>query len=312
MRQGTVVLGLFVLLGGLPVHAQEVAQATPLVTPCAPADPADVPVPQCPSPPTAVGAVAEVVPWECVWGLIGLEGMPVGLRVAPNGSEYHPNFSLDFDFNFWLWRDLGLYLFLDGRLWGEKSEFGVTNGRDGWVGTSKREFDLSGGAAWTYLDRWEVRAFGYTNNNLNRGIDLVAPTGFTDGFGLENRYYLSPEYAHLGQTGFDVARANFLSIGYYPTKDMVGNDGETFQPGLFLRAYLTCDLWGPACYAYGDFQYVGERSFHPRLLRFDVGLAVRPCHTCRQWEFRLGTENTVDLDAHNDFSVGYVSLRYIF
>jgi hypothetical protein len=311
MQQGTVALGLLVLLGVLPVHAQEPALAA-LVTPSAQSGPAEGPVPLSPSPPAAVEEVVEVVPWESAWGLVGLEAMPVGLRVAPNGGQYHPNFSLDLDVNFWIWRSQGLYLFMDGRLWGEKSELGVTNARDGWVGTSKRELDLSGGAAWTYLGQWEARAFGYTGNNLNRGISQVAPSGFTDGFGLENRYYLSPEYALLGQTGFDVARATFLSIGYYPSKDMVGNNGETFQPGLFLRAYLTYDLWGPACYAYGDFRYVGERSFHPRLLLFDVGLAGRPCSACRQWELRLGTENTVDLDVHNDFSVGYISLRYIF
>jgi hypothetical protein len=236
----------------------------------------------------------------------------VGLRVGPNGSEYHPNFNLDFDFNFWIWRSQSLYLFMDGRLWGEKSEYGSTNARDGFVGTSKREFDLSGGAAWNYLGRWEARAFGYTDNNLNRGSSLVSPYGFTDGFALENRYYLSPDYDLLGQTGFDVARATFLSIGYYPSKDMVGNNGQTFEPGLFLRAYLTYDLWASACYVYGDFQYIGERGFHPRLLLFDVGLAGRPFRACRQWEFRLGTENTVDLDVHNDFSVGYLSVRYVF
>jgi hypothetical protein len=311
MQQSTVALALFVLLGVLPAHAQEAGQAA-LVTPSAQSGPAEGPVPLSPSPPAAVGEVTESVSWENAWGLVGLKAMPVGLRVAPNGSEYHPNFSLDFDVNFWIWRNQGLYLFMDGRLWGEKSEFGVTNSRDGWVGTSKREFDLSGGAAWNYLGSWEARAFGYTDNNLNRGISNVAPSGFTDGFGLENRYYLSPEYAHLGQAGFDVARATFLSIGYYPSKVMVGNNGETFEPGLLLRAYLTCDLWGPACYAYGDFQYIGERSFHPRLLCFDVGLAGRPFSAWRQWELRLGTENTVDLNVHNDFSIGYISLRYIF
>jgi hypothetical protein len=311
MQQGTVALGLVVLLGVLPVHAQEAAQVV-LVTLSAQSDPAEGPAPLSPSPPADVGEVAEVVPWETAWGLVGLDAMPVGLRIAPNGAQYHPNFSLDSDVNFWIWRDQGLYLFMDGRLWGEKSELGVTNARDGFVGTSKREFDLSGGAAWTYLGQWEARAFGYTGNNLNRGISLTVPSGFTDGFELENRYYLSSEYAHLGQTGFDVARATFLSIGYYPSKDMVGNNGETFQPGLFLRAYLTYDLWGPACYAFGDFQYIGERSFHPRLLLFDVGLAVRPFSACRQWEVRLGSENTVDLNVHNDFSVGYISIRYIF
>ena len=312
MRQGTMALGLCVLLGGLPVHAQEAAQPVPRVAPCVDSGPAEDPVVLSSSPPAAAGAVAEAVPWQTVWGLAGLAAVPVGLRVAPDGSEYHPNFSLDVDFNFWLWRHQGLYLFVDGHLWGEKTEYGVTNGQDGWWGTSKREFDLSGGAAWNYLGAWEARAFGYTNNNLNRGISRLDPSGFTDGFGLENRYYLSPEYALVGQTGFDVARATFLSIGYYPSKNLVGNNGESFQPGLFLRAYLTYDFWDSACYAYGDFEYIGEKSFRPRLLRFDVGLAVRPFRAWRQWEFRLGTENTADLEVPNNFSIGYLSVRYIY
>jgi len=159
---------------------------------------------------------------------------------------------------------------------------------------------------------WEARAFGYTQNNLNRGISPLAPTGFTDGFGLENRYYLSPEYAKLGQTGFDVARATFLSIGYYPSKNMVGNDGSAFEPGLMLRAYLTCGLWDWPCYLYGDVAFIAERSFRPKLLLFDVGMAIRPFHSCQQWEFRLGAENTADFQVRDVQNLWYVSLRYIF
>jgi hypothetical protein len=243
---------------------------------------------------------------------VGLRGIPAGPRTAPNGLEYHPNFSLDLDFNFWLWRGQGLYAFADVRLWSQRGEFGVTNGPDGAVGTSKREGDLAGGAAWNYLGPWELRAFGYTNNNLNRGDSPVTPTGFTDGFGLENRYYLSPEYARLGQAGFDVTKATFLSVGYLPSKVLVGNDGRPFSPGLTLRAYLTYDLWGGPCYLFGDAQYVGEQSFQPRLLLFDVGAAVRPLRSWQQWEFRLGAENTGDVGAHNVQNLWYVSVRYVY
>jgi hypothetical protein len=238
--------------------------------------------------------------------------IPAGPKVAPNGEEYHPNFSADLDINFWLWRGRGLYLFGDARFWGQKSENGVTNSRDGFFGTSKREFDLSGGAAWNYAGAWEARASGYSLNNLNRGDSRVAPSGFNDGALLENRYYLSPEYANLGQTGYDVTRANFLSVGYYPTKEMVGNDGRLFKPGLLLRAYLT---YGPAdwpCYAFGDVAYIGERSFAAKLLLFDVGLAARPFHACRQCEFRLGVENTADLQVGDVFNLWYASVRYVF
>jgi hypothetical protein len=241
-----------------------------------------------------------------------LRVIPAGPKVAPNGLEYHPNFSLDLDFNCWLWRGLRLYLFADMSLWGEKSEFGVTNANDGTLGTSKREFDLSGGAAWNYAGPWEARFFGYTDNNLNRGTNPVTPFGFTDGGGLENRYYLSEEYAKLGQPGFDVARATFLSIGYYITKDMVGNDGQMFAPGLLLRAYLTCDLWDWPAYAFGDVTFISERSLQPRLLLFDVGIAARPFHSCQQCEFRLGVDSTADFQVGNVLSLWYGSIRFIY
>ena len=312
MRLDTVALALLIGLGGLPLFAQQ-APPSPHPAPPGQTDPNADPAPAWPDSTETAADGAAPIPWQTAWGLLGLTAIPTGLRVAPDGLEYHPNFSLDFDLNSWVWRSQGLYLFLDGHLWGERSENGVTNGRDSWYGTSKREFDLSGGAAWNYVGAWEARAFGYTNNNLNRGTNDVRPTGFTDGFGLENRYYLSPEYAHLGETGFDVTRANFLSVGYYPSKVMVGNDGQQFKPGLLLRAYLTCDLWDWPCYFYGDFQYIGdEGSIHPRLLLFDVGLAVRPFPSRRQWELRLGSENTADVKVGNDFSIGYVSFRYIF
>lgn len=256
---------------------------------------------------------AQTQPWQTVWGLVALRPIFAGPKVAPNGERYHPNFSLDLIFDFWIWRSQRLYMFGDFSLWGEKGENGVTNGHDGWLGTSKRQFDLSGGAAWNYAGRWEARAFGYTDNNLNRGTNLVTPEGFMDGFGLENRYYLSAEYDRLGQTGFDIARATYLSIGYYPSKSMVGNDGNWFKPGPMLGAYLIYDLWDqPMVYAFGAATLIGERSFDPKLLIFDVGFAARPFAAWRQWEFRVGAENTADLQVHNVLSLWYLSFRYIF
>lgn len=305
---GALLLGL---LGAMPLSAQE--PTLPRATPAGSPDGQGCPVPGTgASTPEEVGPV-EAFPWQTAWGLVGLRAIPAGPKTAPNGELYHPNFSIDFNFNCWIWRGQGLYLFADMRLWGERGEYGVTNGRDGWMGTSKREFDLSGGAAWNYAGAWEARAFGFTLNNLNRGYNLLTPAGFHDGFGLENRYYLSPEYAKLGQTGFDVARATFLSIGYYPSKDMVGNNGQSFRPGLLLRAYLTHDLGDWPCYVFGDGTYTGDhRSFHPRLFVFDVGLAARPFSACHQCEFRLGAENTADFQAHNVQNLWYVSFRYIF
>jgi hypothetical protein len=109
-----------------------------------------------------------------------------------------------------------------------------------------------------------------------------------------------------------VARAPFVSIGYFPSKSMVGNDGHEFKPGMFLRAYLTYDLGDWPFYLFGDAQYISERSFHPRLLLFDLGVAARPFHFCPQCEFRIGTENTADVQVHNNQSLLYLSVRYIF
>jgi hypothetical protein len=255
---------------------------------------------------------AETPSWQTAWGLVGLRIFADGPKTAPNGQEYHPSFSLDLDINFWLWRSQGIYLFGDLRFWGQRPEQGVTNGRDGGLGFSKRQFDLLGGPAWNYAGPWEARIYGYCMNNLNRGTNLITPAGINDGFGVENRYYLSEEYARLGQTGFDVARATFLSIGYFGTKEMIGNNGELFKPGLLLRAYLTCDIWDWPVYAFGDATFISERSLQAKLLLLDVGVAARPFCDWQHWEFRLGVENTADFEVGDVQNLWYVSLRCIF
>jgi hypothetical protein len=266
-------------------------------------------------PPAAPAAEPAGLPegphWQPVWGLVGLRAID-GPRVAPNGQEYHPSFSIDLDLNFWLWQRQGLYLFGDCRFWGERPENGVTNGRDGGWGFSKREFDIAGGAAWNYAGSWEARVGGYSLNNLNRGTNLVTPFGILDGSLIENRYYLSEEYARLGEPAFDVARATFVSVGLYPTKDLIGNDGQPFSPLGMLRAYLTYDLLDWPVYAYGDATLITDRKLEPRLLLFDVGLAARPFHSWQQWECRAGVENTADFQAGRVLNLWYLSLRYLF
>jgi hypothetical protein len=305
---------LFVLLSGFlgtaPLAAQETAAPVQSIPEgqLFPALSADAPVP---APAAEPADRPEGLHWQPVWGLVGLRVID-GPRIAPNGQEYHPSFSLDLDLNFWLWPSQGLYVFGDCRFWGEKPEAGVTNGRDGGLGFSKREFDIAGGVAWNYAGAWEARVSGYSLSNLNRGINPVTPTGGLDGALIENRYYLSKEYARLGEPGFDVTRATFLSVGVYPTKDLVGNDGKTFKPAGMLHAYLIYDLFDWPVYAYGDATLITDRTFTPRLLPFDVGLAVRPLHSWRQWEFRSGVENTADFQTHNVLNLWYVSLRYIF
>jgi hypothetical protein len=204
------------------------------------------------------------------------------------------------------------------RFWGERPEYNVTNGKDSGLGFSKRQFDLVGGPAWNYCGAWEGRLYGYTYNNLNRGMYEIQPSGFNDGFVLENRYYLTQEYAKLGQKGFDVTRADFLSVGYYITKDLVGNDGKSFKPGLMLRAYLTQGLGKLPAYVYGDITYIGERSMHAKQLLFDVGIAARPFEywerfrALQNWEFRLGVENTADFQTDSVQNLWYATIRIIF
>jgi hypothetical protein len=52
--------------------------------------------------------------------------------------------------------------------------------------------------------------------------------------------------AHFAWAGpaFDAARASFLSLGFYPTKDMTDADGSLFKPGPFARTYLIGELLG--------------------------------------------------------------------
>jgi hypothetical protein len=311
-----VVAWLLGLAAAMPLSAQETA--SPGAAPTGSADgqlgpvPGIIPRVKPPASTPETPGQEQESPWRTAWGLGGFRVIPAGPRIAPNGQEYHPNFSMDLNLNCWACSSHGLYIFGDLRFWGEKGELGVTNARDGALGTSKREFDVSGGVAWNYTGPWEARVFGYSYNNLNRGDNPVTPAGFNDGFALENRYYLSPEYAKLGQSGFDVARATFLSIGYYPSKELVGNNGRLFKPGLFLRAYLICDLWDWPVYAFGDATYLSESTLQPKLLLFDVGFAARPFSSYRQLEFRLGVENAADVQVDNVKSLWYASIRYIF
>jgi hypothetical protein len=312
MGRAVLAAGLIGLLGGMPLAAQEFASspgsaeatANPVAAPCPHGD--------TPAVPDDAGCQPEAPPWQTAWGLVGLRIFADGPKVAPNGEEYHPSFTTDLDLNFWIWQRQGFYLFADLRFWGERPEYGVTNTRDGGLGFSKRQFDLQGGPAWNYAGAWEARVSGYSFNNLNRGSDPVKPHGINDGALLENRYYLSQEYEKLGQTGYDVAQATFLSAGYYPTKEMVGNDGKLFHPGLMLRAYLTYDLGDWPVYAFGDATFIGERSFQAKLLLFDLGVAARPFRCWRQWEFRLGVENTADFRTDSVLNLWYVSARFIF
>jgi hypothetical protein len=243
------------------------------------------------------------------WGSAGFRGVYAGRRTAPNGLPFHPLFSLDLDFNLWLWRSQGLYLFTEDRFWGQRSAPNVADGR--WD-FSKREFDLDLGAAWNYAGPWEARLFAYSLNNLNRGYSYAYPDGFKDGFGVENRLYLGPAYAGLGTDRYDIARADFVSLGYMPTKSLVGNAGDEFRPSLFAEAYLTQDLWGPSCYLFLDARLITQRPVTLRLLDTDAGLALRPFRRADRLEFRAGAETAWDVSERSARPLGYLSVRYVY
>ena len=246
-----------------------------------------------------------------VWGQAGIRGFMTGSQVAPNGVEFNPLFFLYHDFNFWLWREEKLYAYAETRFWGQKPAPGITNPNQGTFDFSKREFDLNAGFAWNYSGPFEARAFAYSLGNLNRGTSDIQPSGFKDGVGLENRWYVGGTYADLGHPGFDVSRATFLSLGFYPTNEMVDVEGNGFRPGPFARAYLTYDLFEKS-YLYLDAKAIGTHSFTPNLLTFDQGVAFRPFPLSTIVEVRVGVDGKSDFQFHNVELTFYTSVSFVY
>jgi len=244
--------------------------------------------------------------------LAGLRGFVFGEEVAANGLEFNQLFALDLNFNLMLWREQKVYLFVETTFWGQKPSPGITNSNQGVFDFSKREIDYNMGVAWNYSGALEARVFGYSFNNLNRGTSKSRPSGYDDGIGLENRYYLGATYADLGTAAFDVARASFLSLGYYPTKDMIGLNGDPFNPGLMARAYVTLDLFSDRYYLYLDVELIARRPITPKLFHLDGGVALRPFDASPRLEFRLGSEYNYDLQIGDLETSLYLSLRYVF
>jgi hypothetical protein len=232
-----------------------------------------------------------------VWGIAEVDGY-VGHRMAPNGLLYNPDYGLSLDFNIWLWPAMGLYLYNESLFWMGTQQLTFT----------KRELDFDAGVAWNYYGRLEARVFGYSDNNLNRGVSPVQSYGYDDGFGLENRFYNA-----LGTSDYDQAKATFISVGYFPTKVLTGADGLQFRPALFARAYLTWDVAKDYCYLYADTLFITEqRPFNAKLFDTDVGAALRPFHHVARLEFRAGCQDMWDIQVGNARPVGYLSIRYIF
>jgi hypothetical protein len=241
--------------------------------------------------------------FRMVWGIAEIDGY-LGNRMAPNGLLYHPDYGVNLDFNIWVWPALGLYVYDESLFWmGSTHELNFT----------KRELDFDVGVAWNYYGRLEGRVFGYSDNNLNRGISPAQSAGYNDGFGIENRFYLNPIYNALGTSEYDQAKATFVSIGYFPTKTLTGADGLQFHPALFARAYLTCDVVKECCYVYADATFITQQEpFNAKLLNTDVGAALRPFHQVPRLEFRAGCLDVWDMQVGNARPVGYLSIRYVF
>jgi hypothetical protein len=288
--------------------------STPLEAPQPAEAPDTVPLPDLPIAAAAaetVSGAATEYNLTTVWGITGLRGFAVSQQIAPNGLEYNALFAIDFDFNMMLCREHNIYLFSDAQFWGQKAAPGITNAHQGAFDFSKREFDFNAGVAWNYAGLLEARAFAYSFNNLNRGTSMTTPGGYADGFGLENRLYLSRNYADLGTDNFDIGRASFLSVGYFPTKDMVNADGDVFRPGPFVRAYLTVDLGSPQYYLYADAQFIASRNFAPEVFKGDAGICIRPFVNVPRLEFRFGSSQLYDL--HHEWETSlYGQIRYLF
>jgi hypothetical protein len=241
-----------------------------------------------------------------VWGVTGLTLFASGNKMAPNGKTYLPFGTVNFDLNIGLLPQKRLYLFTVGRFWAQKATDGVTNPNQGFIDFSKRQMDLIVGGAWNYWDYLEARVFAYSYNNLNRGTELDKPYGYNDGVVVENRYYIPKSNL------FDLPRLNFLSLGYYTSKDLTDANGVYFNPGLFARAYLTYEFVPRRYYVYADTEMICLRTANPKLLLFDDGFAARPFRRVDGLEFRAGVFNTADVQVDNVRTLLYVTAQVIF
>jgi hypothetical protein len=243
-----------------------------------------------------------------VWGVAGVHVYYSGDKMAPNGRTFEPLFTGDLNFNIWLWSAHRVYLDAELCFWTERPGGGNTHSD---LDFSKRQFDTTISLAWNYYGPLEVRGLAYAQSNLNRGISLTDPFGYTDGGGIENRYYLRDVYRDLGTDAYDILRSDFVSVGYLPTKALIGANGKWFNPGFFARTYLTLDLIDRT-YAYLDAGLWCQNGFQARLLTADLGLAVRPFERIPTAEFRVGADLTGDVEVSNLRTLGYVAFKFVF
>ncbi len=246
------------------------------------------------------GPVRNAIPM--VWGGVGARIIPVGQKMAPNGVGFDPLFSLDLELNIALCHDRSVYLFSATRFWGQKAAPNITNSSQGPFDFSKREFDLTVGAAWNYWRTLEIRGFVYSYNNLNRGrndseFSASRPYGYNDGGAVEHRWYY-----------FDSC---FAGVGYAPTKELIGNNGLTFKPGWFLTSSIWAPLWNEKNQLYWNASLIGENTGTARMLYCDIGYACVPFARIPRLEFRTGTEVWCDL-SYNTLATYYLGLDIPF
>ncbi len=242
------------------------------------------------------------------WGVVGLPIYWAGTRMAPNGVAFTPIFDASGDLNLGLMPNRELYLFGDASFWGQHAAPGITNAGQGGFDFSKREVDTELGLAWNYYGTLEFRPSLYALDNISRGLVPNSASGGKDGVKLEERYILP------SADPYDVARLNFLSIGYIPAGTLIGENGAAFHPGAVARAHLTQDLpflpW--TSYLFGDVQVTAASVATPRLVDADIGLATRPFRNLPNMEFRIGSRLGDDLRADLLRGQAYAAVRVLF
>jgi hypothetical protein len=241
-----------------------------------------------------------------VWGFAEMPVYAIGSRMAPNGILFDPLFALNLDFNFEVIPNKKLYVFTESKFWMQRPGAGITNPSQGNLDFSKRELDFVAGAAWNYVNNLELRVAAYGLNNLNRGVSLSSPSGFQDGVLIENRFYFN------AVDKYDIGKLNFVSVGYFPTKSLVGGNGESFKPSFWARGYFTYDVPFWNSYLYADAQLTAERAISPRLLELDFGLAMRPFERVPYVEVRVGSDLTTDVKDKVTRDLLYAAVRLTY
>jgi hypothetical protein len=240
-------------------------------------------------------------PHQRAWGYAGGRYVFGGEKMAPNGFEYEPYFSLDLNFNLALTSDRQFYGFLDTRFWAQRADDNITQGV---ADASKRQIDLQPGLAWNFYGRMEARVSAYGFNDLS----TLNPPGRSVGFygaALEGRYWFAG-------TDFDQAIYNFVSIGYYVADKMIGNDGKLWEPGAYIRWSYNIPLWEQRFYLYTIGEFIAERPTEAKWVWLDTGISCRPFNHYPMFDLRLGNEANIDIVTGRTLTTWYLGARFTY